>query len=102
MSKIDVAGDDTGHHYEFSHNGQVLGWLHFQEGTIPEAGVNGVTNEAVIEALIDRMGKLQKTLPCRENALAITKLDESLMWLERRTQNRKDQGVEGTPKPHAS
>lgn len=56
---------------------------------------NGTTNEEVLRMLIDRMQQLQSKFPCRENAIAITKLDEALLWLEKRTSDRKSRGVEG-------
>ena len=56
---------------------------------------DGTTNEAVICVLIDRMNYLQSKFPCRENALAITKLDEALLWLEKRTTDRVARNVEG-------
>lgn len=59
-------------------------------------GKLGTTNEAVIEVLIDRLNFLNKIFPCRENSLAITKLEEALMWLEKRTADRIERGVEGT------
>lgn len=33
---------------------------------------------------------------CRENALALTALEEALMWLQKRTRDRLARGVEGT------
>jgi len=33
--------------------------------------------------------------PCRENSMTITKLEEALMWQEKRTKNREARGVEG-------
>lgn len=66
------------------------------EGTSNLETVNdGTTNEAVLEVLIDRMNYLQGKFPCRENAIVITKLQESLMWLEKRTSDRKKRNVEG-------
>lgn len=56
---------------------------------------NGTTNEEVLAMLIDRMYYLQNKFPCRENAIVITKLEESLMWLEQRTKKRIKQNVEG-------
>lgn len=56
---------------------------------------NGTTNEEVLRVLIDRMKSLQAKFPCRENAIVTTKLEESLMWLEKRTADRKARGVEG-------
>jgi len=57
---------------------------------------DGTTNEAVLEMLIDRLKFLQAKMACRENAIVITKLEESLMWLEKRTSDRDKRGVEGT------
>jgi len=57
---------------------------------------DGTTNEEVLTVLIDRLVFLQAKHPCRENAIVITKLEESLMWLNKRTQDRKARGVEGT------
>lgn len=56
---------------------------------------NGTTNEEVLAMLIDRMYYLQNKFPCKENAIVITKLEESLMWLEQRTKKRIKQNVEG-------
>ena len=56
---------------------------------------NGTTNEEVIAMLIDRMQFLQEKFPCRENAIVITNLEESLMWLNKRTADREARGVEG-------
>ena len=56
---------------------------------------DGTTNEEVLRMLIDRMQSLQARFPCRENAIVVTKLEESLMWLEKRTAERKARGVEG-------
>ena len=61
---------------------------------------NGTTNEEVLAMMINRMKFLSAKLPCREASLAITKLEEALMWLNYRTANREKQGVEGTHIPH--
>src|SRR3990167_2923046 len=56
---------------------------------------DGTTNEEVLAVLIDRLNFLQAKFPCRENAIVITKLQESLFWLQYRTEQRKLRGVEG-------
>lgn len=56
---------------------------------------DGTTNEEVLRVLIDRLNYLQGKFPCRENALVITKLEESLMWLNKRTSDRLARNVEG-------
>ena len=47
---------------------------------------NGTTNEEVLAMLIDRMKYLNTKCACRENSIVITKLEESLMWLNKRTE----------------
>jgi len=58
---------------------------------------DGTTNEDVLRMLIDRMNWLNKLCSCRENSLCITKLEEALMWLEKRTADRVARMVEGKP-----
>ena len=71
--------------------------ISFQNGPIKEAGVNGVMNEDLIAIVIDRMRGFQSgDYKCRDNALALTKLEEALMWLNNRTAGREARGVEGT------
>jgi hypothetical protein len=74
-----------------------LAEIHFQEGPIKECGVNGVCNEDLIAMVITRLEHFQNSeFKCRENALAITKLEEALLWLRKRTMGREARGVEGT------
>lgn len=57
--------------------------------------VPGMQNEQLLTILIDRMQKLNRKFPFRENAIQITKLQEALMWQEARTRERIDRGVMG-------
>lgn len=69
----------------------------FQNGPIKEHGVNGVTQEALLAIVIDRLRSFQAgPFACRENAIALTHFEEGLMWLQRRTVARIKRGVEGT------
>lgn len=69
----------------------------FQNGPIKEFGVNGITGEALLAIEIDRLRGFQKgPFACRENAIALTHIEEALMWLQRRTVARIKRGVEGT------
>lgn len=99
--KVKVAG----HTYELSNfenkneEGQTLQFIHKEpkeEGSSELKTVaDGTTNEELIEVLIDRLNFLQAKFPCRENAIVITKLEESLMWLNKRTADRIKRNVEG-------
>jgi len=74
----------------------ILGQVQFQSGAILEQGVNGVTNEDLLAVVIHRLQGFQSgNFKCRENAIALTKIEEALMWLESRTQKREARGVEG-------
>ena len=81
------------------HKGEnlVLSEIHFQEGPIKECGVNGVMNEDLLVMVVRRLEGFQNSeFKCRENAMAITKLEEALLWLHKRTMGRENRGVEGT------
>ena len=59
--------------------------------------VNGISNEALIAVVIDRMRGFQGgQFACYENAEALVRFEEGLMWLQKRTRDRVARGVEGT------
>jgi hypothetical protein len=66
-----------------------------QRGPVKEHGVNGCQIDDIITFALGTIQVLNKKFPCRENALAITKLEEALQWLEARTRDRQSRGVEG-------
>ncbi|WP_281932161.1 hypothetical protein [Roseibium album] len=71
----------------------------FQNGPINEVGINGVTQEVLLAIVIDRLRSFQAgPYSCRENALALTKIEEAQHWLLSRTRARMERGVEGTHK----
>jgi hypothetical protein len=71
--------------------------IQFQNGPIGEVGPNGVSNEALLAIVEDRLLGFQSgQYACRENAVALTKLQEAMMWLQKRTRDRMARGVEGT------
>jgi len=70
--------------------------INFQNGPIAEHGVNGVTQEVLLSIVIDRLRSFQAgPFSSRENALALTKCEEALHWLQQRTLDRMRRGVEG-------
>jgi hypothetical protein len=84
--------------------GQVLGnglLINWQKGPLGRGAErlrpNGAFVETVIAAALQRIEYYQSSrFKCRENALAITKLEEALHWLNHRTQAREARKVEGT------
>lgn len=76
--------------------------IRLQDGPIKENGVNGCQIDTVIEWCRNTIEwfntKDDGAYACQENVEAITKLDEVLLVLQRRTANREARGVEGTSK----
>lgn len=71
----------------------------FQNGPIAADGngVNGVTHEALLAILCDRLRGFQNgPYACKANACALTHLEEAMHWLQQRTLERMRRGVEGT------
>jgi len=73
--------------------------FNIQNGPIKEKGLNGCQVDTMIEAAKIMIEGLNKNFPCRENSMAITKLDEALMWLLKRKADRTSRDVEGLSKP---
>jgi hypothetical protein len=107
--ELDVVVRDTAghgsvhHHYSITStdaNFHVPLDICFQNGPINEVGINGVTHEALLAVLIDRLRCFQAgPYACRENALALTNIEQGLLWLHARTRERMFRNVEGTHQP---
>ena len=70
--------------------------MSFQSGPIKENGVNGCQNEDLLAIVADRLRYFQSgPFSCRENAVALTKIEEALLWLNKRTSDRIARNVEG-------
>ena len=110
FTQVDVA-DEPGegnacHEYYISRAGIAenevageFGHVQFQNGPVGEKGVNGCHQEDLLAIVIHRLQGFQSgEFACRENAIALTKLEEAMHWLNHRTSARQQRGVEGTNK----
>lgn len=71
--------------------------VRFQRGPVSEAGLNGVTNEALLAIVLDRLDGFQSgPYACGDNERARTHIREALAELQTRTRARLARGVEGT------
>ncbi|WP_330114103.1 hypothetical protein SA496_15660 [Pseudomonas sp. JS3066] len=71
----------------------------FQQGPIPDAGVNGVTHEVLLAIVIDRLECFQRgPFASAYNEVALTHLLLAQKTLLDRTRERIQRGVEGTHK----
>lgn len=86
------------HHYSIDVAGSENGCdLVFQNGPIAEAGVNGITHEALLAVLIDRLECFQGGPFANDyNRDALQYLRGAQSILQVRTRDRMARGVEGT------
>jgi hypothetical protein len=69
----------------------------FQNGPIKEFGVNGITQEALLAVVIDRLKCFQEgPYHCDDNQVALDSCRTALFHLQARTRARIARGVEGT------
>lgn len=69
----------------------------FQNGPIKDAGVNGITQEALLAIVIDRLRCFQSgPFACQANEDALRACQIALQKLQQRTLARIARGVEGT------
>lgn len=73
-------------------------WLiQFQNGPVKDSGFNGISQEALLTIVIDRLRSFQSgQFSTKENAVALTHAETALLWLQKRTRDRMARGVEGT------
>lgn len=72
--------------------------IEFQKGPLQETVYpNGLSAEALLAIVEDRLKGFQSgEFACRENALALTHIQDAMHWLHHRTRERMQRGVEGT------
>lgn len=71
--------------------------INFQNGPINEVGVNGLTHEALLAILVDRMEGFQAgPYASADNQEALEAMRTAQAALQRRTLARMKRGVEGT------
>lgn len=102
--RVDEAGAGGAHHkYKVTRNKVapfeevIIAEIEFQHGARYEIGsVKGVLDCDLLEIVRDRLKAFQSgDMACRENALALTHIEEALMWMNRRVEDRAERGVLG-------
>ena len=75
-----------------------LAVITFQEGPRRvETSVSGVVDQDLLEIVRDRLRGFQSgELATRETAIALTHVEEALLWLNKRIEDRIERGVLGT------
>ena len=94
---IEMVSDNqiTDHYIEKINDKKVLE-VKFQTGGTATTEKNGVFIEDLLIIAYARLKNYNDELPCRENSIALTKIEESILWLTKRKLERKHRGVYGT------
>ena len=76
----------------------ILEAIHFQEGASKDPNaIHGLLDEDLLEIVRDRLKGFQAgPYATRENACALTHVEEALMWLSKRVEDRIERNVLGT------
>lgn len=77
---------------------ELIAIISFQNGPRKEeTSIPGVIDTDLLEIVRDRLKSFQSgPFSCRENACALTHIEEALMWLNRRVEDRIERDVLGT------
>ena len=93
--------DDMGpggayHNYTIELDREIVTPIGFQKGGVVEAGRNGLTNEALLAVVLDRLNCFQAgPFACDTNEEAREHVRAALTALQSRTRDRIARGVEG-------
>lgn len=82
----------------FGEDSEPLAVIRFQHGArkLPDS-VHGVLDTDLLEIVRDRLKCFQSgEFATRENACALTHIEEALMWMNKRVEDRIERGVLGT------
>ena len=82
------------HYIETINNKPVLD-IQFQVGGTAATERNGVFIEDLLIVAYAKLNAFNKQLPSRENSIALTKIEEAIMWLHNRKTERELRGVYG-------
>ncbi len=76
-------------------NDEVVLDVKFQTGGTATNGKNGIFVEDLLILANTKLTEFQAAFPCRENALALTAIEEAILWLTARKAEREYRGVYG-------
>lgn len=96
---VEVSVVKEGHYYVIDamvkDSKHAVASIKFQDGPVPDKGVNGLTNEALLAILIDRTTHLNNLYHSTDNDSAIRHMSMALAAFNNRTNKRIERGVEG-------
>lgn len=95
---FNIKDHDMADRYIEEINGKRILDIKFQTGGTATTERNGIFIEDLLIIAQAKLNEYNKQLPCRENQLAMDKIDEAILWLTYRKTEREHRGVYGTEK----
>ena len=83
-------------HYTESYDGKKYLDVKFQVGGSATTEKNGAFIEDLLIIAYAKLNEYNKGIPSRENSLALTKIEEAILWLTARKAEREHRKVYGT------
>lgn len=80
---------------ELQIEGKPIIQIDWQSGGTATTPKNGAYLEEVLAVVYAQLRNLNKEFPCRENSLALTKIEEAVLWLASRKAEREQRNVYG-------
>ena len=93
---FNIVGHNKEDRYIEEINGRKVLDIKFQTGGTASTERNGIFIEDLLIIARAKLTDYNNQLSCRENQLAIDKIDEAILWLTYRKAERKHRGVYGT------
>lgn len=92
---VDIVPEGCEYHVSHSEGDGDVAYIMFQNGPVSDNGINGLTNEVLLEILLHRTAVLDSRFPCHENKMALKHMREALVFLDMRTKRRSKEGNTG-------
>jgi len=93
---ITYANDSIDDEYVEKINDKEVLKIKFQTGGTATTEKNGIFIEDLLIVAYAKLKEFNNQIPCRENSIALTKIEESILWLAKRKIERESRGVYGT------
>lgn len=91
-----ISDNQTTDHYIEKINDKKVLEIKFQTGGTATKEKNGIFIEDLLIVAYAKLKEYNDQIPCRENSIALAKIEESILWLTKRKLERKYRGVYGT------
>ena len=92
---IDYKKNGVDNHYTESINGKKVLDVKFQSGGTATNERNGVFVEDLLIVALAKLNEYNDKFASRENSIAITNIEQAILWLHARKEERKYRGVYG-------